>query len=92
MLFEQLLFWQLIGQQKIQGNMSIDIKIKTNKKLLKNKNNFYMKELSIRLSKMSVKISFFFNYLWCLLQNKIKLGKGLIYDVYFILSDGDCFK
>jgi hypothetical protein len=36
--------------------MSIDTKIKINKKLLKNKNDFYMKELLTKLSKMDVKI------------------------------------
>jgi molybdenum cofactor biosynthesis enzyme MoaA len=38
--------------------MDIDTKIKINKKLLKNQNDFSMKELSTKLSKMGVKISF----------------------------------
>jgi hypothetical protein len=38
--------------------MDIDTKLKISEKLLKNKNDFGMKELSTKLSKMDVKISF----------------------------------
>jgi hypothetical protein len=40
--------------------MNIDTKLKINKKLLKNKNDFCIKELSTKLSKMDVKISFLY--------------------------------